>query len=345
MKYRTLALAALAAAGAAHAQSSATLYGVADAGLYDKQLAGEARLKTQMSGGLTTSHWGLRGREDLGDGLFALFDLSSFASFKNGNAGRNPTDPFFSRAAWAGLQGGWGTLRLGRIGTAGMLNLMRYSAFNDSFTFGPSALHVYLPSALQPMMTGSGATDTSWANTLNYLSPDMAGFTASLAVSAGEGTTAGRRAWAGVNYGAGPMAAGVVLERFEKMSLNFSKPPAVLPMSSGDTLNAGASYDFKLVKLFGQYVRTKLNNASTEITLATKQVSASVPVSTGYVLAAFARTDKQQTAAAEQRRETFSLGYDYFLSKRTDLYAVAMNDRVAALRSGTGYALGIRHRF
>jgi predicted porin len=127
--------------------------------------------------------------------------------------------------------------------------------------------------------------------------------------------------------------------------MNFSMPPASILMTTSRLLSAGASYDLGVVKLFGQYIRTRLSNASTEITLATRQLSASVPISTGYLLAAFARTDKNQTLAADQKRETFSLGYDYFLSKRTDLYGVAMNDRVTALKSGTGYAVGMRHRF
>ena len=44
-------------------------------------------------------------------------------------------------------------------------------------------------------------------------------------------------------------------------------------------------------------------------------------------------------------RKTASLGYDYFLSKRTDLYAVYMQDRLSGLANGNNYAAGIRHRF
>ena len=47
-------------------------------------------------------------------------------------------------------------------------------------------------------------------------------------------------------------------------------------------------------------------------------------------------------------RTTVSLGYDHFLSKRTDVYAVAMYDRVSMdipNKSGTSALVGIRHRF
>jgi predicted porin len=63
------------------------------------------------------------------------------------------------------------------------------------------------------------------------------------------------------------------------------------------------------------------------------------------VLAAYAQTDKEQTAAADQKRQTLTLGYDHDLSKRTDLYAAVVSDKVTALTRGTGFAVGIRHRF
>ena len=44
-------------------------------------------------------------------------------------------------------------------------------------------------------------------------------------------------------------------------------------------------------------------------------------------------------------RDTIAVGHDYFLSKRTDLYAVAQSDKVTLLRRGTGFAVGLRHRF
>jgi len=44
-------------------------------------------------------------------------------------------------------------------------------------------------------------------------------------------------------------------------------------------------------------------------------------------------------------RKTVSLGYHHFLSKRTDLYAVYMQDREGSLSNGTPYAAGVRHRF
>lgn len=349
MKQKILTLAVLAAvgSGAAHAQSNVTLYGVLDIGLYQKELAGEASTKNVWSGGMTTSHWGLRGNEDLGGGMRALFDVSSFIRVDVGGMGRSDADPFWSRSAWLGLQSDWGTVRLGRQSALSFVNLMRFTPFADSSSFGPSFLHTYVTSVIQPMATGNSATDTAWANVLSYTSPTIGGFTGALHAAPGENGAGGRRFAASAHFVAGPFAAGLTADRYDRMNLNFSKPPASVPMAEGDSLNAGVSYDLKVVKLFGQLIRTAVENAAgtTEITWTTQQIGASAPIGNGRVLAAYAQTDKKQTAAADQKRQTLSLGYDHDLSKRTDLYAVVVSDKVTALTRGTGFAVGIRHRF
>jgi predicted porin len=247
-----------------------------------------------------------------------------------------------------GLDGRYGTVAFGRQTTLAFLNLIRYSAFYASSTFGPSLLHNYLPPAVGPMMTGSGSAglgDSGWSNTVGYTAPNLGGVVGSVLVSAGEGTTTGRRVGASLNYAIGQFEAGLAIENIDKMNLNFSKPPASILMNTSRIQNAGASYDFKLVKLFGQYIHTKLSNDITEITLATSQISASVPIGVGQILIAYGDTKKTQTAAADQKRSTVSAGYDYYLSKRTDVYAMAMNDKVTGIQSGTGVGFGIRHRF
>lgn len=345
---RTLSLAALClVASAAQAQSSVTVFGVLDANVYRKQLAGETARLTQSNGGLTSSYIGLRGNEDLGGGLRAAFMLSGFLNTDTGMGGRSPTDPLWSRAAWVGVgSDGAGMVRLGRQSAQAYQQLMRYSAFNDSTQFGPSALHNYIPAVAQPMMTGSGATDTGWSNAVSYASPSMGGLVAGAMVSIGESTTAGNRNSLSLNYqGQGPFAAGVVVEQIDRMNLNFSKPPADLPMSRSCLISAGTSYDFGVAKVFAQFIRTELDGTASHIVLKTSQLSAAVPLGQGRLLAAFGRTTKDQLATADQARETLSIAYSYFLSKRTDLYAAVMRDRVTALPSGTGSALGIRHRF
>jgi predicted porin len=100
------------------------------------------------------------------------------------------------------------------------------------------------------------------------------------------------------------------------------------------------------VKLAAQMAQTTYKNSTpTEITLKTTALSATAPVGLGNVLAEWARTDNSRTGVAGLKRETLSLGYDYNLSLRSDFYAVVLQDKVSNLATGTGYAVGVRHRF
>ena len=332
----------LAAAGA-HAQ--AQMYGTLDAGLYSKQLSGEARIQSLASGNMSTSNFGFRGSEDLGDGLRAMFDMSGFMRVDTGDSGRAAGDPFFARFAWVGLQNQWGALRLGRQSSPSFINAIRFGPFGDSMALGPFLLHTYMPSATQPMMTSQGASDSGWSNAVGYVSPSLSGLVVSLLAAPSEGTTAGRRVGGSVSYGSGPFAGTLSFETMEHMSLNFSKPPTSVLMTDARSVQAGASYDLQVVKLFAQLARTRLTNATTEITLRTSQFGASVPMGGGQVLASWGHTSKTQTALADDKRDTIALGYDYDLSKRTDLYAVVLDDKVQSKARGSSIAVGIRHRF
>ena len=351
MKRQVLAFAALVATtGAAQAEGSITVFGLLDANAYHKQFAGEAATNNVNSSGMTTSYLGVRGNEDLGGGLNAVFHLSSYINVDTGVASRNTaTDNFWSRGAWVGLDSSsYGTLRLGRQTTLGFLNLVRYSAFYNSAAFGPSMLHNYLPAALSPMMTGSGSAglgDSGWSNAIGYTSPNFGGVVGEVIVAPSEGTTAGRRAGASLNYTRGPFAIGLTIEQIDKMSLNFSKPPASILMTTSRIDNLGTSYDFGVVKVFGQFIRTSLSNAGADIKLATAQLSAAVPIGSGQLLMAYADTKKTQSTASDQERNTMSVCYDFNLSRFTDVYAVVMNDKVTGLHDGTGAAFGIRHNF
>ena len=345
-KLLLIAAAGLVAPALSAAQpSSVQVYGTLDALVYRKELAGEVPVKRLDSGGTATSFWGIRGTEDLGGGTSVQFDLSSFFRLDAGVNGRSDTDPYYSRSSWVGLQGGWGGLRLGRQTTLGFVNLTRYSAWGASSAFGPSFLHTYLASATQPMMTGSGAADSAWNNTLSYTAPAFGGLTAAAHVAAGENTPAGRRLGISLGWARGPFSAGLAVEKIERMSLNFSKPPATVTMTDSDVVSLGASYDFTVVKLFAQAIKTELGNATVGIDINTYSLGAVAPLGAGRVIGSYAATTKKQTAQTDQKRQTLTAGYEYDLSKRTNLYALAMQDRVTRLSDGTGYAFGVRHRF
>ncbi|WP_246792761.1 porin [Burkholderia perseverans] len=116
-----LALPAIAslAGGAAHAQSSVTLYGIVDAGIayvHNAQGANGANQSSLVkfsSGNMSGSRWGLRGTEDLGGGLAAIFQLENGFNVGTGALGQGSRE--FGRKAIVGLADQrWGTVTLGR---------------------------------------------------------------------------------------------------------------------------------------------------------------------------------------------------------------------------------------
>ncbi len=357
MKHSVLVAAALAAlqCAAAHAQSNVTLYGTVDAAVTHRQLAGEQAVNGVTSGGLSTSRWGITGNEDLGGGLRAQFDLSSFIRVDTGEAGRSSTEPYWARAAWVGLSSATGgTVRLGRIPTTGFQQAVRFNPFGDSGLLSPFLLHNYLPSPSQSLMTSDGFLDSGWGNSVAYTSPGFAGVTASVQYAVREGTAAGRRLGLAALYGtpASKFSAGISYEKTGGAAAAFPRRNPVSDRSAGvvalrDFTNAtiGASYDFGTVKLFGQYRHARMEGTAANVRLQTAQLGAAVPLGGGSVLASLARTGKTEAAMEEQNRTTFALGYDHDLSKRTDVYVVTLLDKASGLGRGTSLALGIRHRF
>ncbi len=112
---KTLMVAALTGvfATAAHAQSSVTLYGLIDAGItYTNNQDGHINFK-MTSGSVNGSRWGLRGSEDLGGGLKAIFTLENGFNIANGKLGQNGRE--FGRQAFVGLSSNqYGAVTLGR---------------------------------------------------------------------------------------------------------------------------------------------------------------------------------------------------------------------------------------
>jgi predicted porin len=88
---KTLIVAAVSASFsvAANAQSSVTLYGLLDAGVtYTSNVGGHTNVQ-QTSGGIDQSRWGLKGSEDLGNGLKVIFTLESGFNLGNGGLANN----------------------------------------------------------------------------------------------------------------------------------------------------------------------------------------------------------------------------------------------------------------
>src|SRR5699024_2873316 len=142
---KTLLAAALAVGfvGAAQAETSVTLYGIIDTGvgyqrvktpeieyggvtIVDKQRYSKTVIYDGTSHGQAGSRWGLKGTEDLGNGLRAEFMLEGGIDVTTGTS--NQGGRLFGRQAWLGLAGdSWGALRFGRqhnVGTDFMLGMV-----------------------------------------------------------------------------------------------------------------------------------------------------------------------------------------------------------------------------
>ena len=151
MKHRVLSLAGLAAGlhlGVASAQSSVTLYGILDTGIEmvtHADAAGDRIVRMPGITGSMPSRWGLRGREDLGGGLAAIFTLEDGFNPRAGDI--NQGGRLFGRQAWVGLSSPYGALTFGRQYT------MTYWAIVDSDILGPDiyggvgSLDAYVPNA------------------------------------------------------------------------------------------------------------------------------------------------------------------------------------------------------
>ena len=336
-----LAAVVLASGGAsAWAQDSVQVMGTIDAYFGSMKMAGDAGRRTVVnSGGMTTSWFGFKGVEDLGGGLKANFVLTSFLQADTGTPGRFGGDPVFSRDATVGLSGSFGAVTVGRGLAPNFLPTIIFNPFGDSFTFSPLVLHGNVPLFNG---TGWGATtpsDTGWSNEIIYTTPNFSGLSANIHYQLGEvqGNSGPHNIGANVLYFNGPFAATAFYERDQISNPN---PVAQFPSKDAKTdWMVGASYDFTMAKAYATYGKAKSDTLVP--TAKTLSLGASVPVGAGALLAGIART----AVSPGGTRRTTTVGYDYNMSKSTDLYAMLMHDSITSFNSGTSFGLGVRKKF
>jgi predicted porin len=308
-------------AAAAQAQTSVTLYGIADGDIrFDHTAIGT--LKSVGSGGESGSRWGLRGTEDLGSGLKAFFnfeqglDLSDNSVAQGNTGGVTPTSPvsstggrLFSRTAVVGLSSStFGEIKLGRA----------YTPFYIAW------------SAIDPMGAGlvGGAQNYSsgnlsrYDNGIYYDTPKFYGLQVSAAYRVGEATTntdaSGARLRGGdsgtvaITYSAGPVLA----------SYSYLNIRNALDNNTSRVNFAGAAYDFNVLKLHALYFNNR-NQTTTKI--QAYGVGVTVPISAFTLYGQVARIDNRfkSGGSSVQNDDTtfFGVGADYAFSKRTNVYA------------------------
>ena len=361
MKFNTLvvAVAATFAAGSALAQSTVSVQGLVDMSAGSIKYSGDTGSKLAVnSGGMTTSWLGFKGVEDLGNGLKVDFALTSFLQADSGQSGRFSGDTLFSRDANVGISGEFGKVSLGRNLSPSFLPTVIFNPFGDSFNFSPLVLHTWVPSGnfAARSWVNTLAGDSGWSNEIIYSTPNFSGLSANIHYQAGEqaGKTGVNNVGMNVLYFNGPLALSAY---YHQVQVGNPTPGAIVDATSTPINYAsinyqksyfvGGSYDLNVAKLFATYSTSK-DDSSTGASMTDKTYSlgAKVPAAGGNVLLAYADTKRTGSlVGADLTRDTFSAGYDYDLSKRTDVYAVAMSDKISTADRATSVAVGIRHKF
>ncbi|WP_395824761.1 porin [Collimonas sp.] len=340
MKKTAFALAALGLIGAsAQAQTNVTIYGVVDTSLtYTGKVGAKNGTRLSVdSGDLSTSRIGFKGTEDLGNGLKAIFHLENGFNADDGSLGTtSPSPTLFDRKSVVGLSGSFGTVTLGRQTDflEGIGN--KYTSVQ---TFGGNGVKGGHFNNLD-RISGSRTN-----NSVRYDSNSISGFTGSLFYGFGEvagQTSAGQAFGLGANYANGPF--GIGLGYFQtKLAAD------ALPAKAGDTdlktFTLGASYQAGPAKIYGSWSQVKQPLAApvaatglVRITTATKANIFDVGVDCalasnlhllGSVIYDRADISRKTTGSTKGSTTQLSLGVDYFLSKRTDVYALYSNQRAS----------------
>ncbi|TDF61945.1 porin [Cupriavidus sp. L7L] len=377
MKKSLLALAALGAfAEVAHAQSSVTLYGVADANIeYVSNMSSvtpsssngfrtgpDENLFRMSSGGLSGSRWGLRGIEDLGSGLKALFVLESGFGLDNG--GMQQGGRLFGRQAYAGLE----SAQAGRV-TFGRQYTSMFDVLANFSPLGYSTQY-------EPVVAQLGLNFRS-DNTAKYTGK-FGPVTAIAHWSFGNGVAGGGEVpgefrrdtgyGAGVGWAAGPFGISAAYDQYNP-TLNTAGATGEFKKAA-----VAASYAFGPAKVMAGY-RWGMNSAPNGNNIlkdnyywvgGNYQVTPTLGLTLAYYYDDVKNLNLAANGATNNIKNPWQISFvaDYNLSKRTDVYLTTayaknagINFDTSAISFANGYflgsgkdnmvgvAVGMRHRF
>ena len=354
MKKSLIALAVIAASSTAMAQSSVTLYGLVDmyVGSIKTDNGTTSIRQTKVESGLVnTSRFGLKGSEDLGNGLAANFVLEQGIAADEGTSKATTlltskvTNTAFGRQAWVGLSGSFGATRIGLTPTPFDDVSGQYDAVFDS--------------ALSPMNSVFASANSYLVrpgNTVAYYTPNLDGFTASASYSLGENKAAATTTPAAPAHNAGSVYS---------LALAYAKGPIGVSLGYQDEktdstviarkyTRLGGSYDFGVVKAYANYGRAENYEFTAKTTVSGAkatdyQIGVDVPVGAALTLSASYAQSKDNATAGNDKRKGFGLGAKYALSKRTAVYGgyEADDSKVsgATTLKHDLFAVGVQHRF
>jgi predicted porin len=341
----SLSLALLGTAGAAHAQSSVTLYGVIDEALaYVNHASGNNHLVGLSAGNLSGDRWGLKGSEDLGGGLKAIFQLENGFNVNTGALGQGGRE--FGRQAFVGLTSDkLGTVTLGR----------QYDPLVDMVQ-GITGDNYWASIVGTPGDVDNYDNSSRVNNAVKYVSPNYAGlqFEGMYGFSNGAGTTGQGQTWSGaVAYNNGPLglAAGYYYTSNPsagRTATTWNSPSSDSifdsPINSGYAsahsiaiARAAAQYTIGAVTFGGSYSNAKYRPdgfsafSSTETynigsAFVNYQLTPAFLIGTGY-------TYEKASGDTGAHYNQVGIGADYTLSKRTDFYALGAYQKASGTQA------------
>ncbi|MGW8393692.1 porin [Pseudoduganella sp. HUAS MS19] len=344
----------LAAYSSAHAQSNVQVYGLLDVGvdITSDAKQGGGNVTHVSSGGMNTSRWGIKGSEDLGGGLKAVYQLESGILMDTGAQDGN----LFKRQANVGLEGNWGRVVLGRSFTSVYDTVIRF----DPMGFAPYYSWATGGSATLPSKYGM---TTGFDNLIKYSGQSgdwKYGFSYGMGEQQGAGSSSADSAkYAGaVSYQSESLGAMFTAER-----INGNNLAATGNRDEATAYHLGGYYatgDFKFWLGGRSYKLVSGKAATADVKGNTLWAGVAYkPQPNVTITGAVYHIDQRNLAAGQDADPTmYVLRYRYAASKRTDLYATvgytkAKHDQLVGLSrddagfgdSQHGVMVGIQHRF
>lgn len=340
MKKTLIALAAVAATSA-FAQSTVTLYGVADQGYNtDKKTVGAVATKTTgLTSILSGSRFGFKGTEDLGGGLKANF-LMEYSVQPD-----EATTSMANRQSFVGLEGAFGTVNLGRQYT-------QIHAIQGAFDANGNATAAG--------WLGGGTSTVRQSNAIVYSTPSFNGFSAAVELGHAEVPqtssvtgNAGNTTALGLNYANGPLSVKAVTESIKLTALSYAAPGVSAAATLSDALatrkanSIGASYDLGMAKVMAVSTSAKAGSAADAGKVTTTNFGVSAPLGAVTLNATVSNGKYIDSGAASVKTSGYQVGANYSLSKRTTAYALMGQgkNKAATETKHDTFAVGVRHTF
>ncbi|MGF6878684.1 porin [Paraburkholderia sp. MM5477-R1] len=330
----------LSFAGLASAQSSVTLYGLISTGIAYANNQKGASSWYVANGPMQAPRFGLKGTEDLGGGLHAIFTLENGFSITNGSLGQGGR--MFGRQAFVGLSSDRiGTLTIGRQYDLGAATLYGYESACQFAAYG----------------THIGDNDNVFDtfrinNAVQFKSLDYRGLQVAALYgfsNKADGFSDNSSYSAGVSYHNGGLSLGAAYNQVTKPNdpnntggavsgdYGFTSPFITNPATGAGVakqwmFGAGGAYKFGAASASVLYTKSRFDYLDTSrLDLNNFEVSL-----VDYVLpdllagAAYIYTSgSYHPQPVDPKWHQINVGLDYFLSKRTDLFLVGTYQRAA----------------